>query len=67
MTTVKTTRDRGGFRLPDPPPRVPDDMTSFNHLTRTSAVYLLAQHLEVRTKTPVVKIDYAGEVRVVRV
>ena len=45
MTTVRTTRDRGGFRLPDPPPREPDDMTSFNHLTRTGAAYLLAEHL----------------------
>ena len=45
MTTVRTTRGRGGFRLPDPPPREPDDMTSFNHLTRTGGAYLLAEHL----------------------
>ena len=45
MTTVRTSRDRGGFRLPDPPEREPDDMTSFDHLTRTGAVYLLAKHL----------------------
>ena len=45
MTTVRTTIDRGGFRLPDPPPREPDDMTSFNHLTRTGGAYLLAEHL----------------------
>ena len=45
MTTVRTTRGRGSFRLPDPPPREPDDMTSFNHLTRTGGAYLLAEHL----------------------
>ena len=45
MTTARTTRARGGFRLPDPPPREPADMTSFDHLTRTGAVYLLAEHL----------------------
>ena len=45
MTTVRTTRGRGSFSLPDPPPREPDDMTSFNHLTRTGGAYLLAEHL----------------------
>ena len=45
MTIARTTRARGDFRLPDPPPREPDDMTSFDHLTRTGAVYLLAEHL----------------------
>ena len=41
MTTTKTT----SFRLPDPPEREPDEMTSFNHIARSGAAYLLAEHL----------------------
>ena len=41
MTTTKTTR----FRLPDPPEREPDEMTSFDHVALTGGAYLLAQHL----------------------
>ena len=41
MTTIKTTR----FRLPDPPEREPEEMTSFNHIARSGAAYLLAEHL----------------------
>ena len=41
MTTIKTT----SFRLPDPPEREPDKMTSFNHIARSGAAYLLAEHL----------------------
>ena len=44
MTTLKTTEARGGFRLPDPPEREPDDMTSFDHLSVTGAAYLLSKH-----------------------
>ena len=45
MTTIKTTRSQGRFRLPDPPEREPDKMTSFTHIARTGAAYLLAEHL----------------------
>ena len=41
MTTIKTTR----FRLPDPPEREPDEMTSFDHMARAGGAYLLAEHL----------------------
>ena len=41
MTTIKTTR----FRLPDPPEREPDEMTSFDHVARAGGAYLLAEHL----------------------
>lgn len=33
------------FRLPDPPERHPDDMTSFKHLAATGNVHHLARHL----------------------
>ena len=33
MTTTKTT----GFRLPDPPEREPDEMTSIKHLAMTGS------------------------------
>ena len=33
------------FRLPDPPERHPDDMTSFDHLAATGSVHHLIQHL----------------------
>ena len=45
MTTAKTTEVLGGFRFPDPPERKPDDMTSFEHLTRTGSVHHLIRHL----------------------
>ena len=41
MTTTKTT----GFRLPDPPEREPDEMTSFDHVALAGGAYLLVQHL----------------------
>ena len=41
MTTIKTTR----FRLPDPPKREPDEMTSTKHLAMTGSMHHLAQHL----------------------
>ena len=45
MTTVRTTRAREGFRLPDPPEREPDEMTSVKHLTVTGSAHYLVQHL----------------------
>ena len=41
MTTIKTTR----FRLPDPPEREPDEMTSIKHLAMTGSMHHLARHL----------------------
>ena len=40
MTTTKTTR----FRLPDPPEREPDEMTSTKHLAMTGSMHHLARH-----------------------
>ena len=45
MTTLKTTRAQGGFRLPDPPEREPDEMTSSKHLTMTGSAHFVLQHL----------------------
>ena len=49
MTTAdayaKAPLTPGTFRLPDPPPRHPDDMTSFKHLAATGNVHHLALHL----------------------
>ena len=42
MTTVKKIHT---FRFPDPPEREPDDLTSFDHLSRTGNVRYLALHL----------------------
>ena len=41
--TTNTTGTRS--RLPDPPEREPDDMTSFDHLARSGNAYRLAHHL----------------------
>ena len=41
MTTAKSPKT---FRFPDPPEREPDDMTSFDHLTRTGSVHHLMHH-----------------------
>ena len=41
MTTAKSTKP---FRFPDPQEREPDDMTSFDHLTRTGSAHHLIQH-----------------------
>ena len=41
MTTTKTTR----FRLPDPPEREPDEMTSTKHLAMTGSMHHLLRHL----------------------
>ena len=41
MTTTKTT----GFRLPDPPAREPDEMTSTKHLAMTGSMHHLLRHL----------------------
>ena len=47
MTTAdaKTTKSPGRFRLPDPPEREPDDMTSAEHLSETGLHHHLKQFL----------------------
>ena len=44
-TTAKTPQPGGRFRLPDPPEREPEDMTSFDHLAANGNAYHLKQHL----------------------
>lgn len=44
MTTLRTTRSRAGFRLPDPPPREPDEMTSFEHLHAQGSAHHLIRY-----------------------
>ena len=58
MTTIKTTR----FRLPDPPEREPDEMTSTKHLAMTGSMHFLARHLG-RPRTTLVTAElYVTEV-----
>ena len=45
MTTAKNPEVRSRFRLPDPPEREPDDMTSFDQLSGNGNAYHLKQHL----------------------
>ena len=44
MTTAKSPKTHGRIRLPDPPARHPDDMTSFDHLSETGSVHYLKHH-----------------------
>ena len=44
-TFAKTSKVRGGFRLPDPPECPEDKMTSFDHLTINGNAHYLARHL----------------------
>ena len=44
-TSAKTFQVQGRLRLPDPPEREPEDMTSFDRLTATGNAYLLIEHL----------------------
>ena len=43
-TAPKASQSTGPFRMPDPPERQPDDMTSFDHLSTTGNVHYLIQH-----------------------
>ena len=45
MTTAKTPNPQSRFRLPDPPPREPDEMTQYDQLFKTGASRDLAVHL----------------------
>ena len=44
MTTAKTPNPRRRFRLPDPPPREPDEMTAFDHIYKHGNNHYLAIH-----------------------
>ena len=62
MTTsnpfVKTSKVQGRYRLPDPPEREPDDMTSFDRLAANGNVYLLIEHLGNQESTLVAGEHY---------
>ena len=45
MTTAKTPNPQSRFRLPDPPPREPDEMTQYDQLFKTGTSRDLAIHL----------------------
>ena len=45
MTTAKTPNPRRRFRLPDPPPREPDEMTQYDQLFKSGSSRDLAIHL----------------------
>ena len=43
-TTPKASQSTGRFRMPDPPERQPDEVTSFDHLSATGSVRYLIEH-----------------------
>ena len=45
-TTARKSKTKGRFRLPDPPEREPDDMTSAEHLSETGLHHHLKQFLD---------------------
>ena len=44
MTTAKTPNPQSRFRLPDPPPREPDEITAFDHIYKHGNNHYLAIH-----------------------
>ena len=44
MTTARTPKSPARFRLPDPPQREPDEMTSYDHLHKPGSAHYLALH-----------------------
>ncbi len=65
MTTPHTAasklKARGRFRLPDPPEREPDDMTSFDRLAENGNVHHLKQRLMAQRPGEGDKIIVSGE------
>ena len=63
MTTAdtKVTQSPSRFRMPDPPEREPDDMTSFDRLAENGNAYLLKQHLLARQPGAADNIIVSGE------
>ena len=56
MTTAKKPKIRSPFRLPDPPQRDPNDMTSARHLAETGNMHHLKLHLG-NPETTIVKSE----------
>ena len=56
MTTAKKPKIRSPFRLPDPPQREPEDMTSAKHLAETGNMHHLKLHLG-NPETTIVKSE----------
>ena len=56
MTTAKKPRTRSPFRLPDPPERGPEEMTSAKHLAETGNMHHLKLHLG-NPETTIVKSE----------
>ena len=56
MTTAKTPKARSPYRLPYPPEKDPDDMTSAKHLAETGNMHHLKLHLG-RPETTIVKAE----------
>ena len=54
MSTAKTPNPQSRFRLPDPPPREPDEMTAFDHVYKHGNNRYLAIHLGNQDTTLVV-------------
>ena len=44
MTTARTPKSPARFRLPDPPRREPDEITSYDHLHKPGSAHYLALH-----------------------
>ena len=63
MTTAKPTATKATrrFRLPDPPERQPDDLTSFDRLAENGNAYLLKQHLLARQPSAPDNIIVSGQ------
>lgn len=55
-TTAKSPKPQGSFRLPDPPQRQPDEVTSFDHLHKLGNAHHLIQHFG-RPETTLVEAD----------
>ncbi len=60
-TTARISKVKGRFRLPDPPEREPDDMTSFDRLAENGNVHHLKQHLIAQRPGEAQNIIVSGE------
>ncbi len=60
-TAASKSKARGRFRLPDPPEREPDDMTSFDRLAENGNVHHLKQRLMAQRPGAGEKIIVSGE------
>ena len=60
-TAASKSKVKGRFRLPDPPEREPDDMTSFDRLAENGNVHHLKQHLVAQRPGEGESIIVSGE------